>query len=250
VQDEIMPGTNQADIRNRLLSGLSPADFALLQPHLTRRSVSVRETLIEPGQPLEDVYFPESGLASFVSPGEVETEVGVVGREGFLGVSVVLGVDRTPLKAQSQVPGEGLSIPTAVLVDALEASRSLRGLLCRYAHVFMIQAASTSYANAHFTVEQRLARWLLMTHDRLDTDELELTHEFLAVMLCVRRPGVTVATHVLEGNGLIRAKRGRITIIDKERLAALAGDSYGMAEAEYERVVAPRVQKADRRTLV
>jgi CRP-like cAMP-binding protein len=245
-----MAGFHQADIRNRLLSGLSPADFALLQPHLKRRAVGLRETLIEPGQPIEDVYFPESGLVSFVSPSEVETEVGVVGREGFLGISVILGVDRTPLKAQSQIPGEGLGISTPALVGAIEASSTLRGLLCRYAHVFMLQAASTSYANAHFTVEQRLARWLLMTHDRLDTDELELTHEFLAVMLCVRRPGVTVATHVLEGNRLIRAKRGRITIIDKERLAALAGDSYGMAEAEYERVVAPRIKKADLRTLV
>jgi CRP-like cAMP-binding protein len=245
-----MAGLHQADIRNRLLCGLSPADFALLQPHLTRRCASLRETLIEPGRPIEHVYFPESGLASFVSPSEVETEVGVVGREGFLGVSVILGLDRTPLKAQSQVPGEGLSVPTAALVEASEASRSLRGLLCRYTHVFMIQAASTSYANAHFTVEQRLARWLLMTHDRLDSDELELTHEFLAMMLCVRRPGVTVATHVLEGQGLIRAKRGRITITNKEKLATLAGDSYGLAEAEYERVVAPRIRKTDLRTLV
>ena len=115
----------------------------------------------------------------------------------------------------------------------------------RYTHVFMMQAAGTAYANAHFTVEQRLARWLLMMHDRADGDDLEITHEFLAMMLCVRRPGVTVATHVLEGNGLIRAKRGRITVLDRAKLIELAADSYGLAEAEYDRLFAPKIEKAD-----
>jgi hypothetical protein len=114
----------------------------------------------------------------------------------------------------------------------------------------MLQVASTAYANAHFTVEQRLARWLLMCHDRWHDNELKLTHEFLALMLCVRRPGVTVATHILEGNGLIRAQRGRITILDRAKLIELAGDSYGMAEAEYERVIAPKIAPGELRTAV
>ena len=230
----------QGQVGNQLLSSLSPQDFALLQPHLRRMSVGLHDTLIEPNKPIEIAYFPESGIASFVSPSDVELEVGIVGFEGFVGASVLLDVDRIPLKASGQVAGEGLGIRTAALLTAAAGSPSLRSVLARYTHVFMMQAASTAYANAHFTVEQRLARWLLMAHDRVDGDDLALTHEFLAVMLCVRRPGVTVSTHILEGQGAIRAKRGRITIRDREKLIALAGDSYGMAEAEYDRLLGPR----------
>lgn len=232
---------HQSRIRNRLLASLSEEDFALVGPHLAERRVGLGDVLIEPHAPITRVYFPESGLASFVSASEVETEVGIIGREGFVGSSVLLEVDRGPLKAAGQIAGEGFDIQTSILLEAVGKSRTLRSLLLRYVHVFMMQAASTVYANAHFSVEQRLARWLLMTHDRLDGDDLMLTHEFLAIMLCVRRPGVTVATHVLEGHHVIKARRGCISIRDRIKLAELAGDSYGMAEAEYERVIAPKV---------
>ena len=240
----------QVEVQNRLLAALSDDDFRRLEPHLTERDVGLGEVLIEANQPIRHVYFPEIGLASFVSPTEVETEVGLVGREGFVGASVTLDVDSMPLKAAGQIAGRGYTIPTDALRAASIGSQSLRSLLARYTHVFMMQAASTAYANAHFTVEQRLARWLLMTHDRVDGDDLALTHDFLAVMLCVRRPGVTVATHVLEGNHAIRARRGRITILDRQKLIELAGDSYGLAEAEYERVMEPKIQKSDLAALV
>ena len=232
-------GTRQGEVRNRLLAAIAPDEFERLEPRLTRRSFGLREPILPADEPIDIAYFPERGLASYVSPNDVETEVGIVGREGFVGASIVLHVDRMPLKVVSQLAGSGFTIPADALRDAMADSPGLRGLLARYVHVFMMQAASTAYANAHFTVEQRLARWLLMTHDRLDGDEMELTHDFLAVMLCVRRPGVTVATHVLEGNHAIRARRGRITILDREKLTELAGDSYGLAEAEYERVIGP-----------
>lgn len=235
--DERRHGTNQDEIGNRLLAALPPADFERLAPLLKWRTLALRDVLIEAGQPIDQVYFPESGLVSYVSPNDVETEVGIVGCEGFVGISVMLDVDRSPLKAVGQIAGSGFTIATPALRDALADRPGLGRMLGRYAHVFMMQAASTAYANAHFTVEQRLARWLLMTHDRIDGDELELTHDFLAVMLCVRRPGVTVATHVLEGNHAIRARRGRITVMDRDKLIALAGDSYGFAEAEYDRVI-------------
>ncbi len=240
----------QSAVRNRLLGAMQAEDFALLQPHLQLRTVGLRDVLIEPGKAIDTVYFPETGLAAFASPSDVETEVGVVGREGLIGASVILDVDRVPLKAAGQIAGEGFSVPVPALLSAVHESWNLWNLFGRYAHVFMMQTASTAYANAHFSVEQRLARWLLMTHDRSDGDELELTHEFLATMLCVRRPGVTVATHVLEGNGLIKARRGRITITDRVKLAALAGNSYGLAEAEYERVISPKIEKADLRQAV
>lgn len=229
----------QDELRNRILAAMAPADFERLGPHLAWRTFGLREILVEAGRPIEQAYFPESGLASYVSPNDVETEVGIVGREGFVGTSAVLHVDRMPLNVVSQIAGSGFAVSTSALRDALAESAELRRLLGRYTHVLMMQAASTAYANAHFTVEQRLARWLLMTHDRMDGDELELTHDFLAVMLCVRRPGVTVATHVLEGNHAIRARRGRITILDRDKLIALAGDSYGLAEAEYDRLMPP-----------
>lgn len=232
-----MQPIDRRSVKNRLLSALPDGEFEALKPHLRPRTLPLREVLVEPGQPIDAVYFPQSGLVSLVSPTDVETEVGIVGFEGFVGTSVFLDVGCMPLKAAGQISGEGFSLPTAVLQAQLATSSTLRSLLARYTHAFMMQAASTAYANAHFTVEQRLARWLLMTHDRLDRDELDLTHEFIAVMLCVRRPGVTVATHVLEGHGAIRAKRSRIIILDREKLIALAGDSYGFAEAEYERVL-------------
>lgn len=237
----------QTGVQNRLLSGLPPADFALLQPDLQPTPLRLREVLVEPGERIERVYFPESGLISVVSLGEVETEVGIVGREGLAGISVLLGVDRAPLRLNVQSAGSGLAMPVGAFQDAVAKSAVIRNMFLRYAHVFMMQSASTSYANAHFTVEQRLARWLLMTHDRLDGDDVDITHEFLAMMLCVRRPGVTVATHVLEGNHAIRARRGRITILDREKLADLARDGYGFAEAEYERLIAPAVRTAELR---
>ena len=225
--------------RNRLLASLTHEDFALLQPHLRPCPLPLQMPVSEPGASIDTGIFVETGLISYVSPTDVQTEVGVVGREGLVGFSVMLDVRSSPLRAMVQMPGDGLEMATGALLDATERSRSLRSTLLRFTHVFMMQAASTAYSNAHYTVEQRLARWLLMCHDRSTGDDLELTHEFLAMMLSVRRPGVTVATHVLEGNGLIRAKRGRITILDRGKLAALAGDSYGLAETEYERVLAP-----------
>lgn len=238
---------DQTGIQNRLLSALPPADFSLLRPALEEIPLRLRDVLVGPGDLIDRVYFPESGLISIVSPGEVETEVGIVGREGLAGIAVLLGVDRAPLKLTVQSSGSGFAMPVGAFRDVVAKSATVRNMLLRYTHVFMMQAASTCYANAHFTVEQRLARWLLMTHDRLDGDDVDVTHEFLAMMLCVRRPGVTVATHVLEGNHAIRARRGRITILDREKLADLARDGYGFAEAEYERLIAPAVRTAELR---
>ena len=131
-----------------------------------------------------------------------------------------------------------LRLPAPLLQAALNDSPALRGLLGRYVQSMIVQVGQTVYANTDLTIEARLARWILMTQDRLRKDELILTHEFLAMMLGVRRPGITTATHVLEGLGMIRARRGRIVVVDRDKLEDLAGEAYGPAEAEYERLIA------------
>jgi CRP-like cAMP-binding protein len=234
-----MPQLEQHRIRNRLLGALQPDDYARLAPALERIPLPLRETVVGANQPIDYAYFPEEGFISFVADTQSgRIEIGLVGREGLVGMSLVLGSERSPYVGTVQAPGEALRIPAAALRDALDASRELRGVLGRYVQAYIVQIGQTVYANAELTIEGRLARWILMVQDRLEQGELPLTHEFLSMMLGVRRPGVTTAVHMLEGTGMIRAKRGRITVLDREKLRDLAGDAYGFAEAEYERLLA------------
>ena len=233
-----MTHPQQASLRNRLLLGLSAEDFALLQPHLEPVVLALRQFVVEAGEPISHITFPEHGAASTVADGsEGRIEVGITGNEGMVGLPVVLGLDRSPHSTMIQLAGDGHRVPVDDFRAAFRQSASMQAWLLRYAHVTMIQTAQTAHANAGFDIEARLARWLLMMHDRAGEDEFSLTHEFLSVMLGVRRPGVTVALQVLEGNGLIRATRGRITILDRERLIETADDAYGVAEAEYANVM-------------
>lgn len=227
-------------VRNRLLRTLSEDDFNLLTPHLSRDCLDLGHTLGRPGRPIECVYFPESGLASITSstnPSKIE--IGLVGREGLVGIPLLLGAVSSPNDTFIQMAGSFLKIEAPAFLDLLDRSPPTKALFLRFVHVFMIQLSQTVAANASLAVEGRLARWLLLCHDRADGDDLNLTHEFLAMMLGVRRPGVTVATHVLEGNGIIRARRGRITVLSREKLEELADDAYGSAEAEYVRLIGP-----------
>ena len=226
-------------VRNRLLAALSQDDFALLEPMLERVPLPLRLNLIEANQPIRHVYFPESGISSTVAnTDEGRIEVGIIGREGMVGVPVVLGVDRTPHTFMVQGVGEALRISTKDFRAAIHNRPSIFRPLGLFIHTLMVQVSQTAYANVTFSVEARLARWILMTQDRVGGDELLLTHDFLAIMLGVRRPGVTGATHALEGMGSIRNKRGRIEVRNREQLLELAGDAYQVAEDEYERVMA------------
>jgi CRP-like cAMP-binding protein len=228
----------QSQVRNRLLTALSADDFARLHPALERVPLRLHETLLEPHQPIEHAYFVEHGLCSYLADTQDgRIEIGLVGREGMVGTPLVLGTDRGPFTAFIQGEGEALRISAPDLCAALDASSALRGLLGRYVQSFIAQIGGTTYANAVLTIEGRLARWLLMYQDRLEQDDLPITHEFLSLMLGVRRPGVTTATHVLEGAGMIQGRRGRITVLDREKLEDMAGDAYGAAEAEYERLI-------------
>src|SRR3954452_11433863 len=233
-----MAHPQQASVRNRLLSALPPDDFGLLQPHLEPTPLELRQWVIETQQPIQHVTFPEHGIVSVLADtSQGRIEVGLIGPEGMAGLPVVLGIDHSPHGYMVQADGEALRIPAQDLRTAMRHSPSLHSAFLRYAHALLVQTAQTAYANAGFTIEARLARWVLMTDDRLERDDLPLTHDFLAMMLGVQRPGVTLAMQALESNGLIRASYGRITVLDRAGLETLAKDAYGLAEAEYARVM-------------
>ena len=226
-------------VRNRVLRLLSEEDrtrFAsLFEPVSLRQGQVLHESL----QPIEFVYFLESGFSSEIAldAGGMRIEVGCVGNEGFTGVPVVLGVASSPHRSFMESDGTALRIRSAQLVQAMRTSESLTSLLLRYVHVFMVQIASTVLADGRYGIQERTARWLLMSQDRMGDDDLPLTHEFLSLMLGVRRASVTDALHALEGEGAIRATRALIHVRDRKKLEAIAGHSYGLSEAEYERVM-------------
>ena len=229
----------QTTIRNRLLRALVPADFALLAPHMLMVPGPLKLVLIEPHVPIEHMHFPEMGFTSVTIDGEGGSiEVGMIGCEGLVGASpVLLGADRTPHRHFVQMAGENLRISTTHLLQAVAESETLRALLLRYVQAYLVQTAQTAFANAAFLIEGRLARWILMCDDRSDGESMSITHEFLSMMLGVRRPGVTIAIQTLEGHHLIKATRGLIRIVDRAGLIATAQEGYGAAEAEYARLI-------------
>jgi CRP-like cAMP-binding protein len=223
---------------NTLLSSLSTSDFDLLAPHLEALTLGLRKTLEKPNQRIEDVYFPETGFASVVAVQRngKEVEVGLIGREGMTGLPM-LGNHRSPHAIYIQAPGKGHSIPATQLRQAMQESLSLRDSLLKFVQAFGVQTSHTAICNAQSKLDERLARWLLMAQDRIQSDILPLTHEFLSLMLGVRRPGVTVALNALRERGLISYRRGEITIKDRKGVARVAGESYGTPESEYRRLI-------------
>lgn len=189
--------------------------------------------------PIKSVYFPEQGIGSVVatSPKGTETEIGFIGHEGMTGSALVMGDDRTLHRCYVQMAGEAISIGAAPFAAALASSPTLRIFLLRYVQCLHIQTGYTALVNARSKLEERLARWLLMCDDRTSGGRLAITHEFLSVMLGVRRPGVTVGLQFLEGKRLIKARRGEISIRDRDGLVMLANGSYGEPEAEYRRLI-------------
>jgi CRP-like cAMP-binding protein len=225
-------------MQNGILRVLSEQDLALLMPRFEQVTLKQGEVLHERFQLIEYAYFLERGLSSeiAINSGPNRIEVGCVGREGMSGVPVLLGVESTPHQSFMQAGGSALRIASSDLHQAMQASPSLNRVLLRYVHVFMIQIAATALADGRYAIDRRLARWLLMCHDRLG-DELTLTHDFLALMLGVRRPSVTEALHILEGHRVIKAERGLIIVRDRKKLEVIAGDAYGIPEAEYSRMI-------------
>ena len=236
-----MPQPIQSAVRNQLLQAMHPDDFDRIAPFLQSVELHVHDVMVAAGTKIEFVHFIESGIGSVVASGVEgkQIELGHVGREGLVGRAVVLGVDMTTDMTFVQVAGSAFRMPAAELAGAIDESAGLRSLLLRYVHVTEVQVASTALANSLYTIHERLARWLLMYHDRLDGDDLSITHEFLSLMLGVRRAGITSELHVIEGMHIIRATRGNIRVLDRTKLVEIAGDSYGLAEREYARLLKP-----------
>jgi CRP-like cAMP-binding protein len=224
---------------NKLLASLSTDDFDLLAPDLESVTLGLRKSLERPNRKIDAAYFPEAGFASVVavqSHGK-QVEVGLIGREGMTGLPIVFGNHRSPHATYIQSAGSGKCISATALRKAFQTSPSLRDSLLKFAQAFGVQTTHTAVCNAHSRLDVRLARWLLMAHDRIGDDVLPLTHEFLSLMLGVRRPGVTEALHTLRDKELIAYGRGKITVKDRKGMERLAGGAYGVPEAEYSRLI-------------
>lgn len=230
--------SDQKSLKNKVLASLSPEDFKRLQPHLDAVELSHRKILEMRNRRIETVYFLEEGLASLVvsSGSQHAMEAGIIGREGMSAPTLLLNVDRAPHEIFMQVAGKGWRLPAGCLMDALEKSATLRHQLLRHLYILQVQMSFTALANGRYRLQERLARWLLMALDRVDDNKVALTHEFLALMLGVRRPGVTAALNRFEAERLIRVHRGGLTVLDRAKLEEAANGCYGTPEAEYGRL--------------
>lgn len=223
---------------NQLLASLAPADLALLKPDLERVELPLRRQLELRGRAIEYVYFLERGLASMVvsAGAHHNIEVSIVGKEGMTGVPLLLGIERPVHETFIQTAGHGWRITSEKLNVAMERSPNLRLTFLRFAHTVFVQMAFTSLANGRYKIEERLARWLLMADDRAGGEAIQLTHEFLALMLGARRAGVTNALSDFQKRGILSVARANITIRNRRALEDAANGSYGVPEAEYNRL--------------
>lgn len=220
--------------RNAILGSLPDAELASLLPSLELRRIALGMPLIEPGQPIEDVWFPLSGVASVVTESEDGTsvEVATIGRDGIVGADVFLGIWQIPQRVMCQVQGQALAGPAAEIL-AGPASARLADAARKYVHTVMTQAAQGVLCNKMHPLEQRAARWLLSVHDRLDADSFYLTHDYFATMLGSHRPSVTIAAGMLREAGLITYSRGDIRILDRPGLEAAACECYSIVASDY-----------------
>jgi CRP-like cAMP-binding protein len=238
---------------NRLLSLLSDADYERLRPHFSQVEFEYRKILYEALRPIEQVYFPVDGVASLVitTVDGGSAEVGTIGSEGLVGLPVVLGDSEAPSTVYVQVPGTALSMDAGAFRIALDRSPTLNLTMLRYAHAFFNQVAQSAACAHLHRVEQRCCRWLLMTRDRMPSGEFLLTHEFLGMMLGVRRTTVTEVMGALQKAGLVRYRRGHVSILDHEALRLRACECYDISRLEFDRLLgdtplAPRTDKSNR----
>jgi CRP-like cAMP-binding protein len=240
VSDARSPDVSEA---NLLLATLAADDFALLESHFQIEQLPHGAVLYRPGEKIKTMYFPRTCVLSVVNrigrTGGVE--VGTVGREGMVGVAAYLGDGALPSETICQVGGEALSLPANQLRELAERNSSVRQRMNDYVLAFLAQVSQTASCNRAHNIEQRAARWLLMTADRVGANEFGLTHQFLAFMLGVRRAGVTVALGLLQKEGLITYRRGAIAILDRHGLEATACECYGIIRDHYDRIPGSQV---------
>jgi CRP-like cAMP-binding protein len=224
---------------NRLLAMLSPSDYELLRPHLKPIALPYKHVLYEADQPINFVHFIETGVGSLVATMKngSAAEVGTMGSEGLVGLPILFGDTQATTTVYMQVPGYGLRMPAKKFSQALLKSESMRTVMFHYAHAFVNQVAQSAACLHFHSLEQRCCRWLLMTLERMGTDTFLLTQEFLAMMLGVRRAGVTMAVGKLRQAGFIHYTRGEVKILDRGALEKHSCECYQVTKREFDRLL-------------
>jgi len=225
--------------QNHLLNALPADDFARLAPHLEFVSMPLGEVLYESGSQLGYVFFPTTSIVSllYVMEDGSSAEIAVVGNEGMVGVALFMGGETTPSRAVVQSAGAAYRLKGAILKDEFRRATTMQYLLLRYSQALLTQMAQTAVCNRHHSVDQQLCRWLLLSLDRLPSNKLSMTQELIANMLGVRREGVTEAAGKLQAAGLIRYRRGHITVLDRKLLEARACECYQVVKKEFDRLL-------------
>jgi CRP-like cAMP-binding protein len=235
---------------NRLLAALPDASLRMLLPHLEAVPLPLGMVVYESGGAQGYVYFPTSSIVSllYVLADGASAEIAVTGNEGLVGISLFMGGETTPSRAVVQSAGHGYRLRGDVLRKEFESGGVLQHLLLRYTQALITQMTQTAVCNRHHSVDQQLCRWLLLSLDRLPTNELVMTQELIANMLGVRREGVTEAAGKLQDEGLIRYSRGHITVLDRKKLEARVCECYGVVKKEYDRLLPEALRGGSPRT--
>ena len=236
----ILDGTSAHDpLANLILASLPGKDYQALRPHLEHVAMPLGMVLYESGSAQNFVYFPTDSIVSllYVLANGASTEIAVTGREGLVGISLLMGGESTPSRAVVQSAGEGYRARGTVITRLFDSSAEAQHLLLRYTQALITQMTQTAVCNRHHTVDQQLCRWLLLTLDRLPTNEVRMTQELIANMLGVRREGVTEAAGKLQADGLIEYRRGRIRVLDRPALEARVCECYAVVKREYDRLL-------------
>jgi CRP-like cAMP-binding protein len=221
-------------IQNEILASLPRGEYDRIRPLLKVEQWASGKPIYDTGETISDVYFVNTGMASLVALTDegASIEVGVIGKEGMVGVSAILGMNRMPHSAIVQLPGNALKMKLTTLTTEFQRSGALQGLLMRHMYLLHFQVARSVLCNRFHDIESRLCRWLLMSRERVDSNEILLTQEFLSTMLGVARPIVSLTARTLQNAGLIEYKKGRISIVDINGLEAAACDCYNVVRAE------------------
>lgn len=225
--------------QNQILAALPRAEFERLAPHLELVEMQLGEVLYESGGRLNHVYFPTTSIVSllYVMADGASAEIAVVGNEGILGISLFMGGETTPSRAVVQSAGHAYRLKSQLLKEEFNRSGPVMNLLLRYTQALITQMAQTAVCNRHHSVDKQLCRWLLMSLDRLSTNQLTMTQELIANMLGVRREGVTEAAGRLQRAGMIRYSRGQITVLDRPRLEQDVCECYAVVKKEFDRLL-------------
>jgi CRP-like cAMP-binding protein len=226
-------------LSNRILNALPREEYERLAAYLEPVEMRVGEVLYQPNEPISHVYFPNRGTVSIICTLEdgKSVEAGMVGNEGMFGVNVFLGSVTSPLEAIVQLPGEAYRMRADVLRKEFKQGGHLQDLLLRYTQALIIQLAQTAACNRAHPIDGRLARWLLMCQDRAQASDLQLTHEFIAIMLGTRRAGVSEAAAKLQDGSVIRYRRGHVSILDRQGLEAHSCECYEIVKKEFDRLL-------------